>query len=415
MIFSSVSAIPSLSLFLSFPAPSNAANDPLGDESLPASPYVNLPQRQNYQYSKDWTGTSLILKSPSEAASMAWEASRIDNPSNSKNGVLTFPFAQWPDPILRRPASPIPPNFSRDDLRKVAQLLRKTARKEGAVGLAAQQCGIDASLIFLDTTPPTNKRLWNSKRKNTNDDENDQDSDQDGIFLVNPRIVERSSEREMKVWTEECLVLPPTFRATVLRDKSVTVEYERLQDGKLSQITLDGELARAAQHEMDHDRGILILDHVGYDEMENDQMRMLEKDGHDTRQFLAFERYLSTPSESWSTVMKTATATTTRKTSLLFRPAAAYAAEPNDSALGTTQQQSANRSNDKEQSQPQQQECDEECLAKRRKLIEERRAMMRQSRTTTNRQDMFELSKQRAKLYGTTYQGASCPPGVPCI
>jgi hypothetical protein len=61
--------------------------------------------------------------------------------------------------------------------------------------------------------------------------------------------------------------------------------------------------------------------------------------------------------------------------------------------------------------------CSEECLAERRRIIQERRAMMQQSRTTTKRQDMFDLSRQRAALYNTTYQGASCDtlPGVPCL
>ena len=59
-------------------------------------------------------------------------------------------------------------------------------------------------------------------------------------------------------------------------------------------------------------------------------------------------------------------------------------------------------------------ECDNDCLAERKRIIEDRRAMLRQSRTTTSRQDMFDLSRQRAALYNTTYQGSSCPPGVPC-
>lgn len=59
--------------------------------------------------------------------------------------------------------------------------------------------------------------------------------------------------------------------------------------------------------------------------------------------------------------------------------------------------------------------CDDNCMRERRKRILERRAMMQQSRTNTKRSDMFELSRQRAALYNTTYQGASCPPGVPCL
>ena len=56
-------------------------------------------------------------------------------------------------------------------------------------------------------------------------------------------------------------------------------------------------------------------------------------------------------------------------------------------------------------------ECDDACQAR----IAERRAIYLQSRTTTSRQEMFDLSRQRAALYNTTYRGASCVPGLPCL
>ena len=59
--------------------------------------------------------------------------------------------------------------------------------------------------------------------------------------------------------------------------------------------------------------------------------------------------------------------------------------------------------------------CNDECLAKRKRIIDDRRAMMRQSKSTTRRQDMFDLSRQRAALYNTTYQGAACLPNIPCL
>jgi peptide deformylase len=157
--------------------------------------------------------------------------------------------------------------------------LRNTAREEGAVGLAAQQCGIDASLIFID---------------NINNDK--------GIFLVNPRIIHRSPESEMLVWTEECLVLPHQFRAILLRDAEVTIEYEALEVescGVTKQITLKGELSRCCQHEMDHDRGVLITDHVPLDELlsidGNHFMADVEdSDGlHSERMKTAYSRYVS--------------------------------------------------------------------------------------------------------------------------
>ena len=93
----------------------------------------------------------------------------------------------------------------------------------------------------------------------------------------------------MTVWNERCLVLPPTLTTTVLLDSIVHVHYETI-NGNTHTITLHGELARAAQHEMDHDRGILILDHVTLEELETDDMRRIEGYGHDARMALAYAR-----------------------------------------------------------------------------------------------------------------------------
>jgi hypothetical protein len=54
--------------------------------------------------------------------------------------------------------------------------------------------------------------------------------------------------------------------------------------------------------------------------------------------------------------------------------------------------------------------CDEAC----RQRIADRRALFEQSRTTSDRQKILDLSKQRAAMYNTTFQGAACVPGLPC-
>lgn len=261
-----------------------------------------------------WQGTSLSLLSLQDAYEIS-----INQPTNG--GLVVFPFAHWPDPILRRPASVVKVNSNnqqqqqRDSpsastelltkLQTVARTLQRTARKEEAVGLAAQQCGIDVSLVYLER-PPT--KIDSDSNSNRNPD-----SSKDNIFLLNPRIVDRSPERDMQVWNEECLVLPPSFRATLLRDATVTVEYETLFVEEVTssssrkssastniiippfstqQITLTGELARAVQHEMQHDTGILITDHVGLDEL-LPFMRDYEREQHDNRMEAAFRRDIS--------------------------------------------------------------------------------------------------------------------------
>ena len=199
----------------------------------------------NYQYSDTWTGTALPLLDLSRASQLSkWD------------------MARWPDPILRRPASPVDPSyFGSDTLRRATELLRDKCRNARAVGLAAQQCGIDSRIVYLEPR----------------------------MAMINPRIVGRSDERDMRVWREHCLVLPPTFVATVLRDAWIDIEYYDWK-GTVHNARLRGELARAAQHELDHDRGILVLDHVDMDEMENAEMRDIERRGHDVRMALAYSR-----------------------------------------------------------------------------------------------------------------------------
>jgi hypothetical protein len=55
--------------------------------------------------------------------------------------------------------------------------------------------------------------------------------------------------------------------------------------------------------------------------------------------------------------------------------------------------------------------CDDACRAR----IAERRLLFEQSRTTNDRQKILDLSRQRAALYNTSFRGASCIPGVPCL
>lgn len=202
-----------------------------------------------FHYNDEWTGTKLgimNLETASSSSKQQWD------------------MGQWPDPILRRPAQPVDSRwYGTLELDRAAQLLTRTAIDNKAVGLAAQQCGVDARMVYVEAPGM--------------------------MVMVNPLIVGRSPETDMRVWNEFCLVLPPSFRATVLRDDWIDVEYHDT-GGKLRSIRLTGEAARAAQHELDHDRGILTLDHVGLDELENDVMRSIEREGHDERQALAFSR-----------------------------------------------------------------------------------------------------------------------------
>jgi len=410
----------------------------------------------------NWTGTS--LPGP---LSLSETCARLA--VDSSDPVLNM--GRWPDPILRLPASNIPLSVFQNEnqleqLRLVANALRNTARKEGAVGLAAQQCGVDASLIYIDGVNSAKsignarnngrkdiilgdassiggvygESNWRTSRVEVSGEGNYNRSLKrpvrnsrrsqrgNGVYLVNPRIIRRSPESDMMVWTEQCLVLPPEFRASLLRDAEVTIEYESLDDGDAGltkQIKLRGELARCAQHEMDHDRGILIVDHVSLDELPSVDGKPLMADienadgSHPMRMQRAYSREVVESSllPRGQAMVPLAMednmgyhARVTQHEHPNFFVQAATAMDQEESNSSSPIIYNGRQSKDRySPSQPVTAEisavCDTNCLEERKRVVEQRRAMMQQSRSNTRREDVLELSQQRALMYGTGFQG----------
>ena len=280
-----------------------------------ASPSLSL-SLSGFPYSSNWTATSLQIMNLEQAVHQATKQESVPNNNNNNKDandamaqhtplpqkeVVIWDMGRWPDPILRRPAEPVEAHcLGTTILLQACQILQDTARINQAVGLAAQQCGVNARIIvlMLEEEEANNKLYSQHKNKNNNK----------WLTMINPRIVERSPEVQMRVWQEHCLVLPPTFSATVLRDAWVVVEYQMPNDpaGTWRQRRFAGELARAVQHELDHDRGILVTDHVGLEEMETDKMRSIEQIGHDKRMLVAYDRWVGVPTTA---TMTTASAT----------------------------------------------------------------------------------------------------------
>jgi peptide deformylase len=186
---------------------------------------TSLSIQHPFRYSEQWTGTALPWIDLRRAVNQA------------KDTNYQWNMGRWPDPMLRRSAEPVDMTlWETEELRMACEFLQNTARANEAVGLAAQQCGVNARIIFLELEQLT----WN-RHKNC-------------VCMINPKITVRSPENEMLVWREHCLVLPPTFVATVLRDAWIDVDFQDWT-GKQHSARLRGETARACQHEMDHDRG----------------------------------------------------------------------------------------------------------------------------------------------------------------
>ena len=139
----------------------------------------------------------------------------------------------YPDPVLRKKAKPVERIDER--IKNLIEDMVETMYAAPGVGLAATQVGEPLRVIIIDVT-----------RK-----------EEGVIALINPEII--SGEGEC---TEEegCLSVPD-FKETVLRKKKVLVKGLD-PEGKEKEISAEGLLAIAFQHEIDHLDGILIIDRV---------------------------------------------------------------------------------------------------------------------------------------------------------
>ena len=145
------------------------------------------------------------------------------------------PIITLPDPILRKASAPV--ERIDEGVRKLADDMLATMYAAPGVGLAAVQVGVPRRLIVLDTAKGENEPPR-------------------PLVMINPQIVALGSE--MRRHEEGCLSIPDV-RIEIERPSSVTVRFLD-REGKAQELTADGLLATAIQHEIDHLNGRLIID-----------------------------------------------------------------------------------------------------------------------------------------------------------
>jgi len=151
-------------------------------------------------------------------------------PATDKQGE-TMDIRTYGDPVLRRTAKPV--ETIDDEIRDICRRMVEEMLRADGVGLAAPQIGIPLRIIVLDV---------------------------EGEFhvLINPELLFVSEETETGI--EGCLSVPGVH-AEVARSAQATIAGTTL-GGERVEITGEGLLARAMQHEMDHINGHLFVDHV---------------------------------------------------------------------------------------------------------------------------------------------------------
>jgi peptide deformylase len=121
-----------------------------------------------------------------------------------------------------------------DSIRHLAETMIETMHEGDGIGLAGPQVGVL-------------KRIFVCHVK----------GDEPRVF-INPEIVETSLEQVP--YEEGCLSIPGVY-ADVIRPEAIKVQAQN-ERGKLFRLDASGLLSRVIQHEMDHLKGVLFIDHL---------------------------------------------------------------------------------------------------------------------------------------------------------
>ncbi len=120
------------------------------------------------------------------------------------------------------------------EIADLAQNMLSTMYTGDGVGLAAPQVGLLKSLFVCHVN-----------------------GDQPRVF-INPQII--GTSQEMLPYEEGCLSVPGVY-GDVIRPALITVQAIN-EKGKPFKLDAEGMLARVIQHEMDHLKGVLFIDHL---------------------------------------------------------------------------------------------------------------------------------------------------------
>lgn len=136
----------------------------------------------------------------------------------------------WPDKILKKKCKKV--EHMNANIRALLAQMYILMKENQGVGLAANQAGIDLSLVVIEA--------------------------EDKVFkLVNPQIAKKEGEAE---YEEGCLSFPG-LTLKVKRAKRVWVSSWN-EEGEPLDIEVEGILAIIFQHEIDHINGITFIDRI---------------------------------------------------------------------------------------------------------------------------------------------------------
>ena len=151
---------------------------------------------------------------------------------------MNMKLVEQTNPILRKVCTPFDFDEPIMDPYELSDGLQEIRRKDGGIGLAAPQVGIDTRALVIG--------MGNLQTEGT--------EDYDQVFF-NPVIT--SSEGKDTYMIEGCLSFPGLF-VKVKRPESIVLQWET-EEGTECTETFSGITSRILQHEVDHLDGITFI------------------------------------------------------------------------------------------------------------------------------------------------------------
>src|ERR1041385_5007764 len=158
------------------------------------------------------------------------EDEELDVEREARRRLALAQIRQYPDAALRLPARPV--EAFDEDLRRLVERMKRLMEDARGIGLAGPQVGVLQRVFVF------------------------QPNDEDVVAIVNPEGVERGEVTEIA--DEGCLSIQGVL-VPVERPVRITL-VGRDENGEEARYELDDIYARAAQHELDHLDGVLIID-----------------------------------------------------------------------------------------------------------------------------------------------------------
>jgi peptide deformylase len=141
-----------------------------------------------------------------------------------------------PNPVLKQVSTPV--EVVDDALRALMDDMLETMYAAPGIGLAAIQVGVPKQVIVMDLAR--------------------QDEEPQPRYFVNPQILWASDDTAP--YEEGCLSIPDIYDE-VERPSKVKLKYLNYQGEEIIEDA-EGLFAVCIQHEMDHLKGVLFIDHL---------------------------------------------------------------------------------------------------------------------------------------------------------